>query len=133
MSTVQITSYVSFDELLHGVEQLNLTELEQFVFRVLSLQAQRKSPSLPRNEAKLLLKINQGLPSGVQKRYDELTAKRQAETLTSDEHQELLRLVDRIEKLDADRVKHLAELSRLRVIPLTTLMQDLGIRTPAYA
>ncbi len=133
MPAVQINAQVSPEDLFKGVEQLSLPELEHFVSRIIALQAQRKSPSLPHDEAKLLLKINQGLPFDTQKRYDELVAKRKAETLTPEEHQELLGLIDRIEKSDAERIKHLVDLARLRGTSLTVLMQDLGIRTPAYA
>jgi hypothetical protein len=44
-------------------------------------------------EAELLEKINQDLPPDVQRRYDELTAKRRAETLTPEEYKELLALI----------------------------------------
>ena len=85
------------------------------------------------DETKLLLKINQGLPFDTQKRYDGLVAKRKAETLAPDEHQELLGLIEQIEKSDAERIKHLADLARLRGTTLTALMKDLGIRSPVYA
>lgn len=78
------------------------------------------------------LKINQGLPDDVQRRFDELVARRQDETLTPDEHQELLHLIDQIEKSDVKRVQYLAELARLRGISLTTLMDQLGIHPPGY-
>jgi hypothetical protein len=133
MPMVQVKSQVSLDELLNGVAQLSLPELERFVSRVIALQAQRKSPSLPKGESELLLKINQGLPLDTQKRYDELVAKRKAETLTPDEHQELLRLIDQIEKADAERMKYMADLAHLRGTSLAALMKDLGIRSPAYA
>jgi hypothetical protein len=133
MSTIEIKSQVSLDELLNGVAQLSLSELEYFVSQVLALQAQRKSPSLPKGEAELLLKINQGLPPDTQTRYDELVAKRRAETLTPDEHQELLRLIDQIERADGERVKYMVDLARLRGTSLTALMKDLGIHPPAYA
>lgn len=38
------------------------------------------------NESELMLKINQGLAPDIQKRFDALVAKRQAETLTPEEH-----------------------------------------------
>ena len=72
------------------------------------------------------------MPDKIQKRFDELVAKRQEETLTTDEHQELLKLTDQIEKSDAKRVKYMAELARLRGTSLTTLMQELDIRQPAH-
>jgi len=76
---------------------------------------------------------NQGLPFDTQKRCDELVAKHKAETLTPDEHQELLGLIEQIEKSDAERIKHLADLARLRGTTLTALMKDLDIRPLAYA
>jgi hypothetical protein len=87
---------------------------------------------VPKKEAELLQRINQGLPPDVQQRYDELTAKRRAETLIPEEHQELLALVDHIEQADAERVRALIELAQLRNVSVTTLMAELGIRRPAY-
>ena len=133
MSTIHVEAQLSSDQLLKAIEQLSLSELEQLVFQVIAMQAQRKAPSLPRAEAELLLKINRGVPPEVQKQYDELIAKRHAETLTPDEYSELLRLTDQIEKLEARRMEWLAELARLRKTSLTALMDDLGIRPPAYA
>jgi len=133
MSTLQVKTELPFDELLKAVEQLNLPDLEQLMSQVITLQARRKAPSLPKNESELLLRINQGLPLDVQKRFDELVAKRQAETLTQNEHQELLDLTDRIEKSDARRVEYMAKLANLRGISLPTLMKELDIRPPAYA
>jgi len=51
---------------------------------------------VPKNEAELLQKINQGLASEVRKRYAELNAKLHKETIMPEEHQALLQLVDRI-------------------------------------
>ncbi len=132
MPTVEVRSQVSLDELLNGVAQLDTPELERFISQVLTLRARRIAPSLPKEEAQLLQKINQGLPPDVQQRYDELTAKRRAETLTPEEHQELLALIDRIEQADAERVQALTELAQLRNVTVTTLMAQLGIRRPVY-
>ena len=133
MATVQVEAQLSSSELLKAVGQLSQSELEQFVFQVIALQAQRKAPRLPRVEAQLLLKINQGVPPDIQPRYDELVTRRCAGTLTQSEHAELLRLTDRMEQMEAKRVEYLARLARLRKTSLTALMQDLNIRPPAYA
>ncbi len=133
MPTIQIEAQLSTDKLLQAVEQLSQPELEQFVSRVIALRAKRRAPSLPRTEARLLLKINQGLSPKVQKRYDELIVKRRAESLTPDEYDELLRISDHVENLEARRIEHLSELARLRKTSLTSLMEDLDIRPPAYA
>jgi len=132
MPVVQTKSHLTFDDLLSGVEQLSSSNLEQFVFRVIELQAKRRAPNLPKDEAQLLKMINKGLPLDIQIRYKELNAKRKAETLTPNEHEELLHLIDQIELANAERVKYLAELARIRGTTLTALMQDLDIRPPAY-
>ncbi len=63
--------------------------------------------------------------------YDELGIKRDAGTLTADEYDELLQLTDQIEKVDAERLRHLAELARLRQTSLDALMDELDIKTPS--
>ncbi len=133
MPSVQVRFQVSFDELLKGVAQLDVPELERFVSRVLVLRAQRLAPSLAKEESRLLEKINQGLSPAAQKRYEELTAKGRAEELTSGEHQELLERIDGIELADAERLRALAALAQLRDVSVDALMADLGIRSPGYA
>jgi len=100
--------------------------------QVVSTQAKRKSPCLSADETELMLKINRGLSHDMQTRFDELVVKRQAETLTHQEHQELLSLTDQIEKSDAERIKNLAELASIRGISLDVLMEELDIHPPAY-
>lgn len=132
MSTVQVEIQLSSEELLKAVNQLSLPDLEQFISQVLVLQAQRRANNLPQSEAELLLKINQGISLDTQKYYDELMAKRQTETLTPDEHSQLLGLTEQIEKLQAQRIEYLVELARLRKTSLTALIENLGIQIPVY-
>jgi hypothetical protein len=107
MSTIQVHVQVSPDELAEAVAQLPPAERDQFIKRVLALRVPQ-IPVLPQNEADLLLKINQGLPEPVQHRYDELIVQRQAETLTPDEHTELLRLSEPVWKFGEKPVYFLA-------------------------
>ena len=100
--------------------------MEQFVSQVIVLQAQRQV------KAELLMKINQGIPVETQHLYNELIAKREAETLTVDEHQNLLRLSEQVEKLQAQRIEYLVELARIRGISLTACMENLGIKISEY-
>lgn len=133
MTIVQVEVHLSSEELLKAVSQLTSSDLDEFISQVIALQAQRRANILPQAESELLLKINQGIPLETQKRYDELIAKRQDETLTADEHRGLLQLVEQIENLEAQRVKYLAELARLRQTSLPALMESLGMRTPTHA
>lgn len=87
---------------------------------------------LDAEEARLLLKINEGLPESTWHRYRELVARRQAETLTSDEHEELIALSDHIEEVHARRLGYLAELAGLRGVSLESLIEELGIRAPSH-
>lgn len=132
MPSVQTKGQMSSEELLKAARKLSLSELEKFVSQVIALQAQRRAPSLPKAESELLLKINQGIPEDVWKRYNDLITKRRAETLTPDEYDELLRLTDQIEALNVRRIEYLSELASLRKTSLSNLMEQLGIRTPPY-
>ena len=124
---------MSIEELLDSAAQLDTPELEHLVSEVRALLAKRRAPHLSRDEAALLQKINQGLPPDVQQRYDTLIEKRQEETLTSDEHLELITLNDQIEETDAERVQALAALAHLRKVSITALMEELGIHSPSNA
>ena len=130
MPTVQVVSVVNIDlhTVLDGVARLDLPELERFASDVNSLVARRKAPYLPQREAALLRKINRGVAPAVRQRYMELHNRLLDETLSGEEHDELLGLIEIIEKADADRLKHLIELAQLRNTTLDALMDQLGIR-----
>ncbi|MEN8219687.1 MAG: STAS/SEC14 domain-containing protein [Pseudomonadota bacterium] len=132
MPTVQVKAQLSFDELLNVVKQFNSYDLERFALSVRHVQAQRKAPSIPRRESELLLKINQKLPYDIQAAYDKLIAKRQAETLNSNEYQALLDLTEKVEQFEAKRIEAMTELAGLRQTSLTQLMDELGIKSPSY-
>lgn len=132
MPTIQVKAQVSSEDLLQAVKQLEPSELDGFVLQVLSLRAHRKAPGLTKTEAELLLTINRGVPSDIQKRYDHLIGKRRAENLLPAEYDELLQLTDQVERLDAERMEALAALAGIRETSLTALMKQLQIPAPAY-
>jgi len=86
---------------------------------------------LLKTETDLLMKINQA-QLDIRQRFRELNRKRQEETITPDEHQELLLLIEQIERFDVERVKYLIELANIRGVSLMTLMKELDIRPPAF-
>ena len=90
------------------------------------LLARRKAPSLSAKETELLQAINRGVPAEIQQRYDSLRTKLRSETITSEEHEELLILVETIEQADAERLESLIVLSQLRQISLPDLIKQLG-------
>lgn len=135
MPKVHVTSQIEIDldEVLQGLARLETKELEQFVEQVMALQAQRRAPSLPKDETELIQQINRGLPADIRQRYDALNAKLHDETITPQEHEELLTLIDRIELADAERMQRLVALARFRGVSVDTLMEQLGIRRTTYA
>lgn len=124
---------MSINALLKAAAQLDAPELEHFIAELIAMKAKRSAPAVSKDEAALLQQINKSLPPDVQQRYDTLRAKLSDETITPDEHQELIAFNDRIEEADVERVKALAALAQLRNISITDLMDELGILPPSYA
>lgn len=127
MASIKIESEISFTDLLKGVEQLEINTLEKFVENVLKIRARKIAPSLSKKESALLKKINKPLPKKLQDRFELLNKKRQLETLTTSEHQELIKITKKFETLNVTRIKALADLSKIRQLPVRDLMKQLGI------
>lgn len=135
MTTLQLKTEIKIDlnEILGGVSKLDTVEIERLLTEIGLILAQRKSSSLPKRESELLRKIGQAVPEHIQKRYDELQNKLMDEEITSQEHQELLALIEMVENADGERLKHLLELAQLRHVTLDELMFQLSIHhPPAY-
>ena len=120
-------------QLLHQAEQLHPGEFDQFVLRVLALNARRKSKGLPLEESQLLKKINAEFPAKKMERFLLLDEKRRQETLTPDEHQELLNLVRQLERYDARKLQWVGQLALLRKVPFDALLKQLGLYQMQYA
>ena len=133
MPVGQLKTDLSFDQLVNGVKQLTMSELERFFAQMTSIHPLYEERRLSGAESVLLMKINEGVPDAVQHRYDELIAKRNERTLTDAEYSELLQLTDQMELSDAKRLEYLIELARIRNKPLKLLMNELGIISPEYA
>ena len=103
MPTVKIEAQISALDLLEAVQQLSQPELEQFIEQVLQFHAQKVAPSLSTKESELLIKINQDLPQELQDLYQILLKKRDRETLTESEYQQLLESTEQVEKYQAQR------------------------------
>ena len=127
MASIKTASENSFTDLLQEVEQLEISDLEKFVENVLKIRARKIAPSLSKKESVLLKKINKPLPKKMQSRFEVLNKKRQLETLTKLEHSELIEITKAFEALNVARLKALADLSKIRQLPIRDLMRQLGI------
>jgi hypothetical protein len=124
---------MSIDELIKAANQLNETDLNQLLHQIVVLRARRKTLILPEEEAELLLKINQGIPTDLRASYQILREKREAETLDDKEYESLIQLSNQIEQIGAQRLEALAKLAQLRQVSLLDLMETLGIKPLSYA
>jgi hypothetical protein len=127
--SIKITKQVDLglDDILSSISELETTDLEKFMQKIGHLIARRKVAHLPERESVLLMKINQAIPTTLQKRYEDLLAKNRAETITPTEHGELLKVIQKIEIKNAERLENLIELSRIRNISLDALMTQLHL------
>lgn len=134
MSKIQVNSQIELDveTILAGIAQLDSQELEKFSFSVMALNARRKAPSVSLEESQLLTRINHGVPTEVRMRYQLLNEKLHEDQITAGEHRELLGLIDQIEVADAERLRALIELARVRGTSVEAVMQQLQIRQPTY-
>jgi hypothetical protein len=113
--------------LLESVRSLPNDQLEEFAVEVLRLTASRRLPSLSRSETEALKEIHRPLPTDTVARYRELIGKRNAGTLSADEHRELCSLSDWLEQRNAERIGHVADLARSRGVSLAVMMDQLGL------
>lgn len=100
------------------------TYLLQLLENVVGLRTkQRKLPS----ETELLQKINLNITEAEWVAYKQLIDLRKSEQLTTQEHEKLLTLSDKIEKANVNRLQYLIALAKIRHIGLEQLMNDVGI------
>jgi preprotein translocase subunit SecA len=129
VSTHNITHNLGIEDLILGVSSLETTEIELFMQKLGQLVARRKTPSASERETLLLMAINQAIPQKVQERYTLMVEKLENETMTHTENKAFLKLVDRMEALQANRLQYLLELSQLRGVSLETVMNQLHLNT----
>jgi hypothetical protein len=123
--TLQLSSELEQQLLSAAIEQ----GIEPDLYILNTLQERlRSNHSVPMTEAELIQQINIGLSPSDWEKYHALIVKRQAETLTQDEYQQLVSMSDRLEKLNVQRIQSLIQLAKLRQQTLPELMENLGIK-----
>ena len=126
MQTMSVS--IPRDALLQSVGQLNYRELNHFVVDVLSLRARRIAPIVEDQEADLLVQISSlGLDWAEQSYLHTLLEKAETETLSNAEHTDLLKLSDKSERFNADRIGKIIQLAEIQQKPFDEVMQNLGL------
>jgi hypothetical protein len=126
MSVAQVPAQWTAERLIAAVKQLPPTELRKFKRRFTEWQQDRKRSD---EEAELLKHIeeNSCLPIPMQRRFNFLRRKRQAETLTETEEVELQTLWQWVEQMNTTRLAALTKLAHKRGVHVKTLMHELGL------
>ncbi len=130
MAVVSIQAKLTTEDLMAVIDQLEPPEADKIARHLLYLQARRRAANLPAREADLLRRIRQEKRPGFQERFDALNTKRRAFSLTEEEHEELLLLIDEAESFTVQRLEALGELAQLRQMTLPALMKQLGLKAP---
>jgi hypothetical protein len=130
-NSIKITKQVDLglDDILTGISELDTKDLEKFMQKIGHLIARRKVAHLPERESQLFMKINKAIPAVLQNRYNHLLSKNREETITPLEHEELLKVIEKVETKNAERLENLIELSRIRNMSMDALMRQLHLNT----
>ena len=134
MAKMQIRTDNNINSLIGGFTDMPLHDLESLIRELNALAIRKRVTDKGKRDKSLLLKINKTvLPEERMERYTFLQERMEVESLTDSEYQELLNLVNQEEKVRNKRFQYLLELSQLRTISLTELMNRLGLNTLVYA
>jgi hypothetical protein len=134
MAKIEMHADNNTQSLIGGFSDMPLHDLESFISQLNALAIRKRVADKGKRDKSLLLKINQAiLPEETMERYIELQEKMEIENLTDVEYQELLALVAQEEKVRNKRFQYLLELSQLRGISLTELMDNLGLNALNHA
>lgn len=117
-------------ELIKMIADVQSEQLLNTLVQLLKKDSKQVVPSLSEQESALLLKINEGLPTEIQARYNELSLKSVQKKLTNKEHQELLAIIPQVEAKTVERLKYLIELAQLWNMTVDAVMEKLELQTP---
>ncbi len=127
MATIKLQENEGLNDLIKSVEELDIDNLEKFLERVLLIRAKKIAPTISKKEANLLTIINQPIPEKLLKGFKKLNSIKKERILLDKEHRQLSKILNDIEKLNADRLVALATLSKIQKKPLKQLMTQFGV------
>jgi hypothetical protein len=122
----RVTAMSDEDIDLSDIPETTAEQLSQAIFRLGRVPIEHQQASVQSVINRSVLDCFD-IPPATLAQYHSLIAKRQAETLTSDEHQELINLNTQIETLNVQRIQALIQLADRRNQSLPDLMESLGI------
>jgi hypothetical protein len=127
MSSVQIKSSVTVEDLLQGVAQLKEEELDAFIQKVMRLKARKDHDGISQRESDLLAIISDGPSQKWLGRLDKLNEKRLEGRLSEEELKEYQGMAEEVERESVRRLEAISELAVLRNTEVKEIMDQLGI------
>ena len=118
---------MNVNELLKTVGQLSIEDFQLFYAKIQAIRSQKVSLDISEKEEKVLKKINTSFSRKKQIRFNYLIAKRDLQTLTEMEYQELLSLTQAFEKYELKRLKLLTKLADFKKITLPEVIKYYNI------
>lgn len=119
------------ENLLNAVVQMPAKEFERFFEKARQLRQKPTKSRWTKREIELIKKLNDCVLSDEkQNRFNKLVKKRQAETITAAELEELIGLTDESEALNVTRIEILAKLATAKNESLDKIMDELEIHPP---
>lgn len=98
---------------------------------VMSENKEAETPDAPQvlsvKESELFELINRGLEVEKRRRWTELTAQRDAETLSEEDQGELIRLGEELESINVQRFQSIKKLATLRHVSFEAMCEELEI------
>lgn len=122
--SVAIIMNPTFTERQRAISLLERLPGEKLAQAIVALQALGENLAPDDPEAELLKIIGTRLSIADQQRLEILRDRLESETLSKEEHHELLGWVDRIEIQDAERATALFQLAQLRNVDFQTILQE---------
>jgi hypothetical protein len=102
-------------------------DVSALVRETMAARLRQYNPAEPLTEADLLARINRGFPEAFWDRYRHLIAKRRAETMTSEEQQEVIGMSDQLEAWWVERLQYLIKLAEIRHTSVDALAHEMGL------
>ena len=135
MQTIEIQKgiRVGMEDLINGVSRMETPVLEKFMDTMNHILTGRKSVAASEREKELLDKIENVVPAFVKRRYNQLHAKLEKETISETEHKELLQVIDFMEERAVERTHLMAALAALRHITLKELTEQIRSKKHGHA
>ena len=117
---------ISFESVLNSISDLETNQIVAFMHEIGKIVAQRTAPTLPQQELIVLEKIANLVPQKLQERYALLNEKLNTETISLEEHQELLKIVAKIEAKNVKKLELMIKLAQIRKVDLRTLSKQMS-------